>query len=203
MTVRSSPSASITATTTSTTEQPSPRVSEPTRIEWSAGAGTTVLGAGEVGPPLGVRVFGGAELVRSSYLSPAVRVALTRTARASRSVDQGAGSFAWTFGTLELCLLRVRAAPSLVARAGVEQLFGVIDAEGRTSYGQNRTRPWWATGLLARGEWRFAGPLTLEADVGLDLAWTRESFIFDPNTPLYEVPRVLWRAGLAAAGHFP
>ncbi len=173
-------------------------------IRFVAGVHAAGVGIAPPGPVVDASAFVDLALRSPAILSPAFRLSVHRTTEATVDIGEGSGSFAWTFGRVEACPLRLGGTRPLGVRPCALFDGGVVDATGRgIAHPQSRLRPWAATGALARLEWSPLRALRLEASLGAVLPLLRESFFFQPSAGIYQPPVVAWTAGLGVGVHFP
>jgi hypothetical protein len=184
--------------------EPSPAPSVPTSrpLVFGLGAQVGIFTAGETGAVPIVRATFDAALPTERLLSPALRLAIARTATAA--IDDGAfgGRFTWTVAQLELCPLRL--GRRIGARPCVTSSAGVLDAYGTTApTTQHRVRPWATTGILARFYAELVPRVVLELGGELARPWIREAFFFEPSLHVYEPPAVVGTLETGVSVLFP
>jgi hypothetical protein len=170
----------------------------------SAAAHASLTGAFPPGLQVSVPVF--VELDDESPATlhrwtPAVRAGFERSFGASVQVPQGSARFVWTVGRLDLCAA-FSLAPQLTVGPCLGADMGEIEGAGSIAHPQERSPLWFALGGLVRGRWQVRSPLFLEVDAGALFPVTRNTFVFDPDTLLYEVPAVSERVSGGVGAYF-
>jgi hypothetical protein len=95
------------------------------------------------------------------------------------------------------CPIRVPASGAFSFRpcAGFE--LGALSAEGvGLLVEKKQTRFWSAPIVSARGEWRFANPLFLDASMGARFPLNRQHYSFESGEKVHDIPRVSFDLGL-------
>ena len=206
------PSASGTAPHASPTSGPpadepaAPPSRAPPGATWrlSAAAHASLTGAFPPGLQLSVPVFvelGDESPATLHRWTPAVRAGFERSFGASVQVPEGSARFLWTAGRLDLC-----AAWSLAPQFAIGPCLGAdvgeIDGAGSIAHPRQQSPFWFALGGLVRARWQVRSPVFLEVDAGAVVPVTRNTFVFDPDTVLYEVPAVSERVSGGVGAYF-
>jgi len=120
--------------------------------------------------------------------------------RSERRPDAlSAGSrFAVSALQTSFCPLRMISSQTWSARPCVQLEGGRISAAGAGSAlvrSTERHGLWLSSGVSLQGGAVLWGPLTLGAAIGATFPWVRHEFFLEPDTLVYRVPAVGWRAG--------
>lgn len=146
---------------------------------------------------------------RKSGLAPVLRVAVQHAEPVQRVDAFGSTEFSWLAARVEGCPLQLPLVETLqaVPCAGVH--LGRIRAEGKpkdalSGAGRRVDEPWVDAVLALRLELTLVRLLQLELQADALVPFTPYQFAFDnPDTSVYQVPRLAW-AGFAGLGlHFP
>lgn len=184
---------------------------EPRASRWRLGLGVQLgarTGLGPIWTPvesalLDVRLSG------DSVVAPALRAAVVHAEPITRIDRVGSTEFSWLAARLEGCplqlplLAQLQLLPCLGTHAGrivaVGQPSGAAAATGR------RSQQLWLDVLGAlRLELSLFRVLSLEAQGELLVPLTPYGFAFDnPDTPVYQVPRVAFAGFVGLGAHFP
>jgi hypothetical protein len=172
---------------------PAPKL---TRLAWAVSAGGALETA--VAPRLPLGVTAGVEgfLDRAGWWAPGLQASVLATTTSTYVNADGEARFRLLAGQLRVCTGRLpaRRAFRLMPCAVLEA--GSLFAEGGGSAINERqtTMPWLAAGAVLRGQLDLAANLALESSAALKLLARRDTFIFRPNSLVYQVPR--WSVGL-------
>jgi hypothetical protein len=126
--------------------------------------------------------------------------------RSERQADaQSVGSrFAVSALQGSFCPLRVLSSQTWSVRPCVQLEVGRISGEGVGSALARSTERhglWLSSGASLQGGAVVWGPLTLGAAIGATFPWVRHEFFLEPDTLVYRVPAVGWRAGASLTAH--
>ncbi|HKO94234.1 MAG TPA: hypothetical protein VJU61_23935 [Polyangiaceae bacterium] len=102
------------------------------------------------------------------------------------------------------CPLRVLSSQTWSVRPCVQLEVGRISGQGvgpALVRSTERHGLWLSSGASLQGGAVLWGPLTLGAAVGATFPWVRHEFFLEPNTLVYRVPAVGWRAGASLTAH--
>jgi hypothetical protein len=165
-------------------------------LAWAVTAGGALETAVAPTPPLGVTAGVEAFVDRASWWAPGLQAAVLATSTSTYVAAGGEARFRLLAGHLKACVGRLppgrafRLVPCAVLEAG--SLF----AEGGGSAVNERqtTMPWLAGGALLRAQLDLASNLSLEGSAAIKLLARPDTFIFRPNSLVYQVPR--WSFGL-------
>lgn len=103
------------------------------------------------------------------------------------------------------CPLRLLSSQTWSARPCVELEGGRISGAGVGSAlvrSAERHGLWLSSGVSLEGGAVLGGPLTLGAALGATFPWVRHEFFLEPDTLVYRVPSVGWRAGASLTASF-
>jgi hypothetical protein len=103
------------------------------------------------------------------------------------------------------CPLRVLASQTWSARPCVQLEVGRISGAGVGSElvrSTERHGLWLSSGASLQGGAVLWEPLTLDAAIGATFPWVRHEFFLEPDTLVYRVPTVGWRAGASLTASF-
>ncbi len=125
----------------------------------------------------------------ASTVAPAARIGFVHATTGAVDVPGGAAVFAWSVGRLDGCAaLWPASAARLSTCVHVEG--GLLEATGvHVPAPRAESRAWLGIGPLLRGEWSFASPLFVEAEVAAMAHIIADRFLFLPDTTAYQVPR--------------
>lgn len=183
-----------------------PAEAEVDTSRWRAAVGAHLLALGAVAPDLvlGTAVFIDVSRTGAGVLSPTFRLSVLRAASDSIQNEAGVASLGFTAGRLEGCPVRLAIEPSF----GVSPC-ALIDAgalRGTGTAGEAsaaETRPWVAAGIGGRLQWDVLDFLLIEAEGGLVIPIVRDTFFFEPDVIIHEVPAVGGYLAAGAAIRFP
>jgi hypothetical protein len=119
------------------------------------------------------------------------RLSLLMTPETTMSVPEGQARFRWTKLGLDLCPLVVRGSRSLALRPCFVVTGGRLYASGEIDEPKNVTTSFPTLGALVRGEWEPLDRVLLELAASIEMPLRRDTFYFEPNTPIYEVPATI------------
>ncbi len=197
--VPAGPDAMAAPTLRATASAPSSRGAG-SRWAWSAGGGLEAVSAiGGLDPA--PEVFVDLSSSRAGLLSPSFRLA----GRYVTGTTSGGGDdvrFSWWMGELDACPLHI--AP-LGLRGCADVELGEILASPHAAALNDRGQPWVAAGLRARARvWEgVTAPFFVDLDLGLDAAITRQKFVIEPATAVYQAPVVVGHGGIDLGVRFP
>jgi hypothetical protein len=137
------------------------------------------------------RVFGDLEFIGTmAAWSPSLRIAVLRSLDMTRRAATGSATLRFTQASLEACPLRFDLHPSIALRPCIGAAGGIVEAVGSgVEDAHPHVGPWAA--ILAHGRLTWApGVVTVEAEIGGTVPLVRDSFVFDPNVPVYRAPPV-------------
>jgi hypothetical protein len=123
--------------------------------------------------------------------APLARISLLLTTETAIQAPGGSARLRWTKLSLDLCPLVARANRSLAFRPCFTASEGLLHATGSIDEPKSVTTQFRTLGALARGEWAVLDRVLLELALGVEFPLRRDSFYFEPNTPVYEVPAVV------------
>jgi hypothetical protein len=151
------------------------------------------------------RVFGELEIDGFAEIwAPSFRLALARSLDNDRHPSVGSATLTFTEASLEACPVRANIAASVAVRPCAGASGGVLQAQGKGVDGaQLHTVPWATVFAHGRLAWRPLRLLAVEADVGALAPLRRDSFVFDPNVPVYRAPPLAIAARLGFGMRFP
>jgi hypothetical protein len=151
------------------------------------------------------RVFGELEIGRPARSwAPSFRLALTRSLDTERSAGVGSATLRLAEASLEACPFKAKIATFLAVRPCVGASAGVLEAQGKgVSDGLVHSRPWATVFAHWRLVWGPLRVLAFELDAGAFAPLYRDSFVFDPDVPVYRAPPVAFVARLGFAVRFP
>jgi hypothetical protein len=170
----------------------------------SAAAHASMTGAFPPGLQVSVPVFvelGDEFPATLNRWTPALRAGFERSFGASMQVPQGSARFVWTVGRLDLCA-SLSVAPRLRVGPCLGADMGEIDGAGSIARPRQASPFWFALGGIVRGRWQVRSPVFLEVDAGAVVPVTRNAFVFDPDTLLYQVPAVSERVSGGVGAYF-
>jgi hypothetical protein len=170
------------------------------------GAGTQVEGAFIASLVPSARVFAEVEVEhgRDHALAPSLRLGATRSIDMSRSPTVGGATLQWTMATLEPCPVRFYLAREIAMRPCGGVAVGVLDAQGSAvEHAQSRARPWVAASAQVRLVWEVHPLLAVELESGAVVPFVRESFVFNPDVPIYTPPPVAFLSRAGVSVRFP
>ncbi len=137
-------------------------------------------------------------------LVPAGRVSIDRSAPLRVAGANESASFTWTTLGVGLCPLRaglvtdLRVVGCATAQGGTVE---ATDASGGVEL-TDATRPWLATGLEARVEWRVVGAIAIEVGAGAQVSLLRERFLIVPEAEIYRPGPFLALGSVGASAGF-
>jgi hypothetical protein len=113
--------------------------------------------------------------------------------------------FALTAVETSFCPLRLLSSHAWSVRPCVQLDIGRISGAGvgsELARSTERHGLWLSSGASLQGDAALWGALTLGAAVGATFPWVRHEFFLEPDTLVYRVPAVGWRAGASLAASF-
>ncbi len=175
------------------------------RLRWSGGVGVTLVAAQNPSLVLATPVHFEGSYERPSLFSPSARLSFVLIGKGGlNETPVGRAYFRWTYAALDGCPVRWSPVRTITMRpcAGME---GGTLAGGGLLIGlaRNETRPWLAARAYGRIDWTFLDTLTVEMQIGGVVPLTRDRFVFDPATLIYQAPIVMPFAGLGLGVRFP
>jgi hypothetical protein len=188
----------------------SPAPSEPASslLRIGAGAQLDAIGVAAPGARLAPRFFVELLIERAALLAPALRLSAARYTSPELSIPGASASFIWSVARLDACPLAFRLPRGVALRPCAAIEAGTLHAEGVGGIAtQSRLRPWAGVSVLARAEWRVAGPLLLGGELGVLAPLLREDFFFSPDAlpggTVYTAPALALEGGLGLGVRFP
>jgi hypothetical protein len=125
----------------------------------------------------------------ASTLAPSARIGFVHATTGAIDVPGGAAVFAWSVGRLDGCATAWANRPARLSTC-VHLEGGSLEATGvHVPAPRAQSRAWLGVGPLLRGEWSFASPLFVEAEVAAMAHVIADRFLFLPDTTAYQVPR--------------
>jgi hypothetical protein len=134
--------------------------------------------------------------------NPSARITLTVTGLAKVTVPEGTAALRWTKLGLDGCPFVFRVATSVAVRPCLTLSEGLLNASGRIEVPNSVTASFRTIGALARNEWEFAKNWLFELTLGVEYPLRRDSFYFEPQTPVYQVPPLVWVVSIAGGYRF-
>jgi hypothetical protein len=116
------------------------------------------------------------------------RLGFLRATSGAVDVTGGSASFAWTVGRWDVCATSWPSKPARVSACARFEAGELVVAGLRVPAPRTQGRGWVATGPLLRGEWFFAPPLFVDAEISAMIHVTADRFYFLPDTTAYEIP---------------
>jgi hypothetical protein len=172
--------------------------------------GAHILAMGAVTPDLAPTLapFVDVHLEQPGFFTPSLRLSLQATEVMHVSAPQnGDATFQWTAMRLEGCPTRWAIAQDFAFVPCVGAAGGVLYArgQGRDPVGGGVTtdatavRPWLDFSAVGRGSYLLFGALAVEAQAGIVIPVTRDSFLLVPSDIVHAVPSVggFFGAGIA------
>lgn len=173
-----------------------------------AGPAVWALVDGTVAPQLATGFGAGVRLEWRSddAWSPQLQLGALSLRSESRPDAPSVGSrFALSALQASFCPLRVLSSQTWSARPCVQLDVGRISGEGVGSElvrSTERHGLWLSSGASLQGGAVLSGPLALGADIGATFPWVRHEFFLAPDTLVYRVPAVGWRASASLTASF-
>jgi hypothetical protein len=189
-------------------EPPAPAAAPTSGPPWQMFAGASFAATGGVAPSalFGTPIF--VELVRPSpsVWSPAIAAGFERTFNRTVTSPDADAVFSLIRGTLQVCPLawssvRLRVGPCVQIDAG--RLQAESKPGKKVSSAGSDTRTWVAGDLTGRVSLWLGSRVYLDGYLGVGTPFVHAyRFQVDPNLPLGEVQRWIWRAGLGILVRF-
>ena len=189
----------------------SPRLPEPPgqrrRSPWRFGGGIQLGARAGLAPSwlLVESAFVEARRVTTSPFAFALRAGFENAASSTVRDNNGTTDFSWWAGELEGCPAQLRLLQRLALRPCAGLHVGRLRASGHPTAGVARVQSkLWGDALAGlRLELALLPWLSLDLHAPMLLPFTPYQFVFNPNAPVYQVPRIASAGFLGLAGHFP
>jgi hypothetical protein len=116
------------------------------------------------------------------------RLGFLRATSGAVDVPGGSASFAWTVGRADACATGWPTKPARVSACARVEAGELVVTGLHVPAPRTQGRGWVAAGPLLRGEWLFAPPLFVDAEISAMVHVTADRFYFLPDTTAYRTP---------------